>query len=513
MIDQEKRKMIERFVEEGKTKKEISRFLEISIKTVRNILKETENFEKIRKDKLIIEKELLMSVYERCDKFAERTHEILREEHNVDIGYSTLTRLLREYGLCGKKPKVFIHVPDVPGDEMQHDTSVYVLLIGGKKTKVVLSGLYFRYSKMRYLEFFHYFRRFQMKCFFFKALTFFKYCCKVCIIDNTNLARYSGSGSNATFVLEMVTFAKNFGFIWKAHAIGHANRKGGKERNFWTVETNFFPGRSFASIEDLNKQVFDWATVRYAQRPQSKTNLIPANLFEYEKSFLLKVPPFISEPLLEHERITDAYGYVAFDANFYWTPLMPKNVVKIIEYSDCLKLHFPKSKHEPLEYRLPPHSTRLAKFSPPGMPVNRQQPNNLKKDSTEEEKRLRVTGSTAMEYLDFIHSSACCLCQKSKFIRDLYSLSKKMTDQILQRTLARALKYKIDNIPAIEKIAGQFLISHISNSDADEYSNLEISDIITRATYDQGRISTENSLEQYDKYLENADSDNAGENL
>jgi len=61
------------------------------------------------------------------------------------------------------------------------------------------------------------------------------------------------------------------------------NRKAGEERSFWTVETNFLPGRSFQSLEDLNQQALQWATVRMEHRPASKTKLIPAQAFEHER--------------------------------------------------------------------------------------------------------------------------------------------------------------------------------------------------------------------------------------
>ncbi|HEX2959863.1 MAG TPA: hypothetical protein VHO70_23710 [Chitinispirillaceae bacterium] len=65
-----------------------------------------------------------------------------------------------------------------------------------------------------------------------------------------------GSGSSAVMNPEMVAFADNYGFIYKAHEINHSNRKAGKERNFWTVETNFLPGRTFSSLENLNEQAY-----------------------------------------------------------------------------------------------------------------------------------------------------------------------------------------------------------------------------------------------------------------
>jgi hypothetical protein len=117
------------------------------------------------------------------------------------------------------------HVPDEPGAEMQHDTSVYKVKLAGHPTRVIASLLYLRYSKRRYLKFYRVFNRFAMKCFLHEALLFWGYAAKQCIIDNTNLARLRGSGKQAVIVPEMASFAERYGFTFLCHAIGHANRK------------------------------------------------------------------------------------------------------------------------------------------------------------------------------------------------------------------------------------------------------------------------------------------------
>ena len=83
---------------------------------------------------------------------------------------------------------------------------------------------------------------------------FWGYRARQCIIDNTNLARLRGTGANAVMVPEMEAFARQYGFVFRCHALKHPNRKAGEERSFWTVETNFLPGRTFQSLEDLNQQ-------------------------------------------------------------------------------------------------------------------------------------------------------------------------------------------------------------------------------------------------------------------
>ena len=90
------------------------------------------------------------------------------------------------------------------------------------------------------------------------------------MIDNTSLARLYGTGKNAVIVPEMEQFAKQYGFKFICHEKGHANRKAGNERSFYTVETNFFPGRTFMDLADLNRQAFEWATERMVHRPVAR---------------------------------------------------------------------------------------------------------------------------------------------------------------------------------------------------------------------------------------------------
>src|SRR5204863_201931 len=254
MIEADKRKAVFLLHQEGMSIREIARRLQLSRNTVRTILKQQGEMPTCRrKHKVRIEAELLERLYRECHGWAQRVHEKLVEEEGIQIPYSTLTRLLREMGLSKEQPSRCDRVPDTPGVEMQHDTSPYWIRLGDTPTKLIASLLYLRYSKRRYLEFFRVFNRFRMKCFLHKALMFWRYAAAVCIIDNTNLARLRGTGRNAVIVPEMAAFAKEHGFRFVCHEKGHANRKAGEERSFWTVETNFLPGRRLFSPEGMPK--------------------------------------------------------------------------------------------------------------------------------------------------------------------------------------------------------------------------------------------------------------------
>jgi transposase len=491
MLEVDKQQAVLTLYQQGHGKKRIARILQIDPKTVRAVIAAGHVREQAasRRDKITVDLQLLQQVYQRCEGYIQRVHEVLQEEEGARIGYSTLSRLLREHGISTPAKERSCHIEDIPGEEMQHDTSSFTVTLNGKKQTVICSGLYLRYSKMRYIKFYRRFNRFDMKCFLHEALTFWGYCARTCIIDNTSLAVWYGSGSRAVFSPEMVAFAKNYGFTWYAHEISHANRKAGKERNFNTVNTNFVPGRSFTSLDDINRQAFAWATQRYAQRPQSKTGLIPARLFENEQPHLVTLPPFIQPPYQAHHRIIDTYGYVAFKANFYWVPKTHTRKVTVLHYPDHIRIS--NGKHMPVRYQLPDDQVRLKSFSPPDMPHRRGQPNNLKKGCKQEERFLREMHETVNRYIDFIQSKESTVTLRPRFIRTLYLLAKKTVPALFVKICGRALAYRVCDITIITNIAAQLLTE--TNQSSPSLSNEE-NEFIHRQSYREGRFVQENPL-------------------
>lgn len=435
--------------------KAIARQLRVNVKTVRAIVRREDVHEepKERSDRVVIDQALMERLYHDCRGYMQRMHEILTEEHGIAIGYSTLTRLVRAQGL-GMKPRERAgHVPDVPGEEMQHDTSVHKVKIGGVAHRLISSGIYQRYSKMRYVRFYRRFNRFTMKCFIDEALRHWGYCARICIIDNTSLAIHYGSGASAVFSPEMVSFASNYGFAWKAHAIGHADRKAGKERNFYTMETNFLPGRTFSSFEDLNHQAFEWATVRYAKRPQAKTKLIPIELFETEKSSLVKLPEYIAAPYLPLARRVDQYGYVSFDGNFYWVPeSVTSKSVTVLHYAHHLRIM--DGTREAVRHEIAADGVKNQMIVPPGHEAApHYAPKNRKLGCEQEERRLRELGECVGMYLDIAKAPESGVRQRPAFIRSLYSLSGQLGQSLFLSVVRRAIDYRVFDHAALERIA------------------------------------------------------------
>jgi hypothetical protein len=462
----------------------------------------------VRRDKIQVDRELLERLLAECDGWKQRVYEKLVEEHGIVIAYSTLTRLLRELQLEGhRKSKHAVRcarVPDQPGGEMQHDTSSYVLPVGGQSLRVVASLIYLRYSKRRYLRFYRRFNRFRMQCFFHQALMHWQHAALLCIIDNTSLARLRGTGSHAVIVPAMEAFAKQYGFQFVCHEKGHCNRKAGEERSFWTVETNFFPGRHFASLEDLNQQALEWATVRMEHRPQGPGQIIPAEAFATEQPDLVSLPAHLPAPHQVHPCGIDQYGYVAFNSNYYWVPGKAeggseRGQVQVFEYSDSLQIYL--NRKCVVEYRLPPEGTHNQLFSPEGMPKPRHQPHDRRHPTTEEEKQLRTLSPTLDRYLDFVLPQVGDV-RRHRWIRELFALSRRMPQALFLAAVERALHYEICDLETVRRIA-RLTIRQPGQRDL---FDVEVDENVTeREAYQQGRITEAPDFSWYDDWLQESE--------
>jgi hypothetical protein len=249
-----------------------------------------------------------------------RVRELLAED-GLEVSYSTLTRWVREAGLRSP-PRRAGEYDFAPGQEMQHDTSPHrVTFVGaGKPVTAQCAGLVLAYSRRLFIQYYPRFTRFEAKAFLLEAVGFMAGSCPVCVIDNTSVLLASGSGADAVVAPEMAAFARTLGFAFRAHQVGHADRKGRIERPFFYVETNFLPGRDFRDFDDLNCQALAWCREVANCKPKAALGMSPDAAYVIEQPHLRPLPEVLPPVYELLERVVDLYGYVSVDTNRYSVP-------------------------------------------------------------------------------------------------------------------------------------------------------------------------------------------------
>ena len=147
------------------------------------------------------------------------------------------------------------------------------------------------------------------------------------------------------------------------------------------------------------------------------------------------------------------------------------------------------------EYPLPTDGVKNERFSPEGQPQPRHMPKNRKRNSQQEEKRLRTMGPDVEAYVDYAIKTPGI--QRHRFLRELFALSRQLTDTVFVQALGRALRYRIVHIETLRRIAW------FCTSQGDQrlpYADIDES-FRQRPTYQEGCLTDEPDLSIYDQLL------------
>lgn len=318
MLDKDTRTAILRLRHEGHGVRAIADTLSISRNAVKRVVRAgTCELPRVERAEIGREHEgRIRDLFVGCKGNLVRVHEELAGA-GVVVAYSTLTAFCRRHRI-GVEPKERAgQYLFVPGEEMQHDTSPHDVVLGGKKRRLQCASIVLCFSRMIFARAYPTFNRFWCKVFLTDALCFFGGAAKRCMVDNTSVIVARGSGQGAVFAPEMVALSDRFGFDFAAHAIGDANRSARVERPFHYIENNFYPGRQFDDLFDLNRQFEAWCQKVNESPRRHLGNARPIDLFQQERTLLRALPLHVPEIYVEHERTVDLEGYVHLYSNRY----------------------------------------------------------------------------------------------------------------------------------------------------------------------------------------------------
>jgi transposase len=239
------------------------------------------------------------------------------------IGYDGGHSILREYVSQARPkptPRAFVRMEPIAGERFEVDWGHFGALdYAGDKRKLYAFALVECHSRMLYLEFTHSqgFETF-VRC-HLHAFQMLGGTSREIWYDNLATAVAEHDGRLVRFQPRFFAFAREFGFVPRACNPAAGWEKGKVERaGVGYVRQNFWPLRSFADLDDVNRQARQWLTEVANQRQHRETRQRPIDRFQPQA--LRPLPALLPDyrdavDVLVHKDIR-----IYFDGNRYCAP-------------------------------------------------------------------------------------------------------------------------------------------------------------------------------------------------
>jgi len=118
----------------------------------------------------------------------------------------------------------------------------------------------------------------------------------------------------------LLDLARHYGFVPRACPAYRAKTKGKVERSYRYIRQDFYVGREFRDMEDLNLQLDHWLSTIANRRIHGTTRRIVHEAYVEERPELLPLPDLPYQRVLRSERRVTHDGMVSVDGNLYSVP-------------------------------------------------------------------------------------------------------------------------------------------------------------------------------------------------
>ena len=220
------------------------------------------------------------------------------------------------------QPEAYLRLQTLPGEQAQVDWGHFGHIdIGRARRPLMAFVMVLSWSRQIFLQFY---LNSRMESFLRGHVAAFEQwqgLPKVLLYDNLRSAVLEREGNTIRFHPILLELASHYRFEPRPVGIARGNEKGRVERAIRYIRDNFFAGRQWQSLEDLNQQALNWChgTATGRRCPQN-TDMTVAEAFAQEQPTLLTLPdnPFNTEECCQvTSRKTP---YVRFDLNDYSVP-------------------------------------------------------------------------------------------------------------------------------------------------------------------------------------------------
>ena len=145
-------------------------------------------------------------------------------------------------------------------------------------------------------------------------------------------------GGHIVYNRSLLALAQHYRFQPRACRPYRAKTKGKVERPFSYIRQDFFLGRSFRNLDDLNAQLIGWLDTVANARVHGTTQRVVAEAFAAEQPELQTLPEHRFDAVLKLERRVSHDGFVAIGGNYYSVPDRTRRVVEVQQLPDLIRI-------------------------------------------------------------------------------------------------------------------------------------------------------------------------------
>jgi len=247
---------------------------------------------------------------------------LLKENHGIHVGYSTIKRYLRaEFAFGRTKATVRIETP--PGLEAQVDFGFAGLMYDAerKRHKAWAFIMTLSSSRHKFVRFvFHQDIDMWLDC-HERAFAFFGGVPKRVILDNLKSGVLKPDIYDPTINRAYADMERFFGFVADPAKVGLAQHKGKVERAVPIVRKHLLAGRTFADVNEANERALRWCKEEIGMEVHGTTKKKPYPTFlAEERAHLMSLPVAPFERPLWKECTVHPDHHIVFDKSYYSLP-------------------------------------------------------------------------------------------------------------------------------------------------------------------------------------------------
>jgi transposase len=274
-------------------------------------------------DRLVKYRDEIKELLEDKEITAKQVWRLLKENHGIDVGYTTIKRYLRtEFSFGRTKATVRIETP--PGEEAQVDFGYAGLMYdpeAQKRRKTWAFIMTLSSSRHKFVRFvFHQDTAMWLDC-HERAFAVFGGVPKRIILDNLKSGVLKTDLYDPTINRAYADMERFFGFVADPAKVGMAQHKGKVERAVPIVRKHLLAGRTFTDINDANQRALHWCREEIGMEVHGTTKKKPYPTFlTDERPRLIPLPPTPFERPLWKECTVHPDHHIVFDKSYYSLP-------------------------------------------------------------------------------------------------------------------------------------------------------------------------------------------------